>query len=89
MNESRKPSSNPWIGVVVLAVLFGGYVGAYYVTVEPYVHSRVAGTVIRLPTYSIPGSSERWQWSVDTLLDVVFAPMHWLDRRIRPHVWTS
>jgi hypothetical protein len=34
-------------------------------------------------------AADYWQSSVDTLFDSVFAPMHWLDRRIRPHVWTS
>jgi hypothetical protein len=66
---TRKPNSIPWIGVVVLAMLIGGYVAWYYRTVKPI---------------EMPG------WTDSNLTDlgeVVFAPIHWIDRRVRPHVW--
>ena len=69
---------------VTLAVLLGLYVGAYYAMVEPipaqkYVLSK--GAYSAVPTFLATYS--RW----DDWLTPLFSPAHWLDRRIRPHVW--
>lgn len=91
--SQRKPTSAPWIAAVVLLVLTGGYVGAYYVVVDSAAvgHAFDDDFVEILPTYPIApvkmfdvtiSRSHKSAWRP------FFAPIHWLDRRIRPHVWT-
>jgi hypothetical protein len=74
---------------VTLAVLLGLYVGAYYAMVEPQ---------INLPGYRgytvIERTIEPNYWGKlpvgfdpNGALKAFFTPVHWLDRRIRPHVW--
>ena len=75
MTEPRKPSLIlPVAGAVLL---LAGYVGAYYAMVYPYdgmalFPSRRNGTV---------------SWGVRPAWERFFAPIHWLDRRLRPDVW--
>jgi hypothetical protein len=91
MAASRKPGFV--LPLAVLTVLLGLYVGAYYAMVEPvpfdddppdfeatyycpfapFLESR-RGLGLRVL---------RWQ----TECDAFFAPIHWLDRRIRPNFW--
>jgi hypothetical protein len=82
MPSPRKPLSVPWIGVAVLAVLMGGYVSAYYATVEPegpFLETDAGGgwDFLCKPQYAIASS----------VAIRVFAPVHWLDMRLRPRVW--
>ena len=77
MNSPRNPSFVLPV-TVTLAVLLALYVGAYFATVEPY------GDV---PWYSLNFVPEGAGPEVDRCLDWFFAPIHRLDRRIRPHVW--
>ena len=70
-----RKTSAPWIAGAVLLVLIGGYVGAYDWTVQQSVFG-VAWCAIP------PASFDKTPWT-----DRLFAPIHWLDRRIRPHVW--
>jgi hypothetical protein len=77
----------PWrecvYAVGVLTLLLALYVGAYYATVEPFDYSAFIssrhppprGTPI--PIYSFGGESAK----------TFFAPMHQVDRMLRPDVW--
>jgi hypothetical protein len=86
MTSSRKPGFVLPVAVT-LAVLLGLYVGAYYAMVRPL------GPV---PFYSI-GDPNDPRWYNETAPGIVhgphlgwmrfFSPIHWLDRRLRPHVW--
>jgi hypothetical protein len=80
--------------VVVLAASLALYAGAYYGLVEQdrlVARNRVE---MRYPSYGgnllaspIPGVS----WDVEFTPDLrpLFAPIHWLDRRLRPGFWDS
>lgn len=86
MTERRKPGLLlPVIVVVLLAV----YAGAYYGTVRPlglpFVgtaphYPLLHGGTIGDPDFNIT-TLKRWH--------TVFTPIHWLDRRLRPHIWES
>ncbi|MCC7419251.1 MAG: hypothetical protein IT428_03105 [Planctomycetaceae bacterium] len=87
---TRKPNSVPWIGVGLLAVLIGGYAGAYYAMVTPRPSKRIGGG--NLPFYHLPGytgSPKRYvaDWELSYRLAPIFDPIHALDRYIRPQVW--
>lgn len=78
--SDRKPMSV--VPVIVLLAMLGAYVGAYYATVRPLT---VLGNVFaeyKFPAFLKPYEPNRY----NTLHDG-FAPIHWLDRRIRPHHW--
>jgi hypothetical protein len=78
MSQSR-PSFNTWTALVVLAVLSMAYIGGYYATVERVIidWSRLEDTI---PHYSVP-------WVPDVVPHWFFAPIHAIDRRIRPDFW--
>ncbi|MCC7422076.1 MAG: hypothetical protein IT428_17490 [Planctomycetaceae bacterium] len=82
---ARKPNSIPWNGVVVLLALIGGYVGSYFAMVTPktrkFQNLIGASLLVTAPRYL---SSDEDEGGVAKR---VFAPLHWLDRRIRPHTW--
>jgi hypothetical protein len=66
---------------IVLAVLLGLYAGAYYATVKS-----IEMDFVVFPFYGaswMRDSSGR----LNERLVQVFRPMHWLDRRLRPHLW--
>ncbi len=74
--------SAPWIAGAVLLVLIGGYVGAYYGMVVPVL---LSSRPIIWPAYR-----HLWKPKVvvsSSFVPDMFTPIHWLDRRIRPHVW--
>ena len=84
MNAPRKPNLIASIIAVVLLLLIGGYVGAYDAMVIPM------GRVTR-PTfdawYGVPfGTSLETTAGITDWATPLFAPAHWLDRRIRPQV---
>jgi hypothetical protein len=62
---------------VALTVLLGLYVGAYYWLAEPFPPSAFPGERY---TANVAGYPLKW-------MGTFFAPIHWLDRRIPPHVW--
>lgn len=65
--------------VAFLAAMLAVYVGAYYAKVDSTQFSSVRSTRVRyLPDY---GRGHRW-------LNPLFAPIHEIDRRIRPGVWS-
>ncbi|MCC7425201.1 MAG: hypothetical protein IT428_33440 [Planctomycetaceae bacterium] len=74
--SARKPKSVPWIGIVLLIVLIGGYVGAYYRTVRKGMYSGMP-----LPPFPRYSMGPRFDW--------FFRPAHWVDRRLRPNYWSS
>ncbi|MCC7422067.1 MAG: hypothetical protein IT428_17445 [Planctomycetaceae bacterium] len=85
----RKPRSFPWIGVVVLAVLLGGYVEVYYATVYPLPDPRSSGKVFAIYGMSrmqaIESTAGLGVWT--RTIRRVFVPMNMIDRRIRRSVW--
>lgn len=85
--STHKFRSVSWIGVIVLAALIGGYVGAYYATVRP---SRDVDWLFTAPTGIVvvqPGPEYADFLSSSLPTEEFFTPIHWLDRRIRPQVW--
>jgi hypothetical protein len=94
MPTDRKPSPILSVGRVVM-VLLGLYVGAYYWMVErTFKLDWPAATTTYFAEY--PPVAEYWteSYEINSASDVsfrrwsrFFAPIHSLDRRIRPHVW--
>lgn len=81
---TRKPSSIHWIGVAVMAVLVLAYVGAYYAMVQPLDLGRSKSFAV----YSDLGPfAPDEEIAAENRRVTVFAPIHWLDRRIRSRVW--
>jgi len=84
MDERRTGGHGVWTVMTAAAALLASYAGAYYATVRPaqyQIVSAVSGvaewsTEIR-PHYKIERTAS------------CFAPMHWLDRRVRRHFWTE
>jgi hypothetical protein len=87
MPSDRKPSLI--LPVAVVALLLAAYVGAYYATVQPLGKLVSSDTwMIAVPFYGPESElyhldNAPWQ----ERLQPFFAPIHWLDRRIRPQVW--
>src|SRR5690349_3050581 len=90
--SDRKPTSVVMPALVAALVLLGPYVGAYYATVKPdfvalsdpdfgrnAVYPLLYGTGWETDTSKFMTGQARW--------NRFFAPIHWLDRRIRPHAW--
>lgn len=91
MPSDRKPSLIlPVAGAAMMLV--AAYVGAYYVTVTPTLTWQnpdgrpfpqdldvgfISGSFSKEPEYSV----------APQVAACLFAPMEWLDRRTRPHVW--
>lgn len=98
---SERKISRPWLAAGIalcFLVLLAGYVGAYYKTVDNAVviqagphdgvyfsqfyhmadSNRVRRVTPRTARYSVHSFS---------IPAALFAPIHWVDRRIRPAVW--
>lgn len=69
--------------VVTLAVLLCLYVGAYYGTVRP---SPTTASAEIVEWYRIAWEPN-YDWKYQAWASRVFAPIVWLDRPLRPHVW--
>ena len=85
---TRWTSALTWLAS--LALMVGLYAGAYYATVVPAHFVRWHQTIAVDPYYVLPG--EAWDYAlVDPtgLRARVFAPMHLLDRRLRPYIWET
>lgn len=86
MSEARR-TGTIWLLIVIAALLlFAGYVGAYYAMVEPaevyeviYAH--------KVPTF--PAVEPKGSAGKATAWTRFFAPVHWVDRRLRRDVWAS
>jgi hypothetical protein len=83
MPSDRKPGPILSIAVILAVLLLLAYVGTYYATVKPTPAGVVSDGLIRIdsivPQYRI--SNNGWRR--------FFSPMHSIDRRIRPSVWTT
>lgn len=79
----RKSASAAWLIAVVLLVLFSAYMGAYYWAVEPLGYGNLS------PFYSLRMTNSPYLYlqTSDSVVGRFFASAHYLDRRIRPHVW--
>jgi hypothetical protein len=75
------------MGAVLLFVLIGGYVGAYYALVEPIPATKWFR--LRVGTVGRPFGPRMLPWygSAGFAVNGPFTPIHWIDRRLRPHVW--
>lgn len=81
MSELRPGGNRIAVVAVVVCLLLGLYVGAYCWSMEATVLGRASA-----PYYDLPmPPQQRHLWH--PAYEIVFAPIHWLDRRIRPHVW--
>ncbi|MCC7422763.1 MAG: hypothetical protein IT428_20980 [Planctomycetaceae bacterium] len=73
------------LAFVVSGVLLGLYVGAYYAMVKPHTnkfHNMIGASLVFVsPRYRLSGEGE------GGFAERVFAPMHGLDRRMRPYTW--
>jgi hypothetical protein len=80
---SDRKTSVPWIAGAVLLVLIGGYVGAYYWMIKPFGFGNIS------PFYNLRTTKGPYHYlhAPDSVVGKFFAPAHWLDRLIRPHVW--
>jgi hypothetical protein len=68
---------------VAVILLLASYVGAYYVMVHPETYDP---GLPRYPFYATRLEGRRLTRYMETSRPF-FAPVHWLDRRLRPHVW--
>lgn len=89
MIKRRKIDGCPfWIAVVIVVLTL--YSGMYALTVGQvyYVHSStgvIASETVE-PIYA--REIEPFGDCANSALDFAFTPVHWLDRQIRPTVWT-
>jgi hypothetical protein len=87
--SSRPTTAFVWIAGYVLLLSLVGYVGAYYVMVNPIAVYRRPSLV--LPAYGL--SREKAIMAAETSNSTerrfrkIFTPIHWLDRRVRRFVW--
>ena len=80
MTAPRKPGVVLPVAVT-LTLRLGLYVGAYYATVRPrMVHTMFGNLLIPCHVLRPGGMWDLWSYRI-------FSPIHWLDRRIRPHIW--
>lgn len=73
-------TSNVILSVVAL-VMLGLYVGAYYATVKP---------MFRPSTFPTTPDPDYFYWHSKNEVsggEAFFAPIHWLDRHLRPGIW--
>ncbi|MCC7418742.1 MAG: hypothetical protein IT428_00535 [Planctomycetaceae bacterium] len=90
--QSTHNSAGAFIAALLL-VLIGGYVGVYYAMVERVggIKYEGMGQVVRIdkPAYRAPiellTTNKEIAWN--GVCEAAFAPMHWLDRRLRPRLW--
>ena len=82
MPSDRKPSSFLPVAGVAMLLALAAYVGAYYMMVRPVLKPLAPKREV-IPWYQGKSGSEatyrRWA--------TFFAPIHWLDRRLRPDYW--
>lgn len=86
----------------VLVAMIGGYVGAYYAMVERVAWANMHGPIEMIePGYHDPfAKQDRKRGLFDppdgplprvprtnSWWTTFFAPIHWLDKRLRPRVW--
>jgi hypothetical protein len=84
-----QPKRSVWptivAGVVLALVLIAGYVGSYYAMMTPKTHKFHnmigASKLVTVPRY---GQSDADEGGIAAR---VFAPIHRLDRRVRPRIW--
>jgi hypothetical protein len=88
MTAPRNPSFVHSVAVT-LAVLLVMYVGAYYAMVSPveYVPSQLDAVYWPRKQTDDGRHEPNLHSEIDDWFTQLFAPMNWLDRRIRPHVW--
>src|SRR5688572_30111424 len=95
MPSDRKPSLILPVAVAAL-LLLAGYVGAYYAMVDPVpmiieVEGKTRWEYQYVTVFFYADYTQRLPMSMANRcgepLDSFFTPIHWIDRRIRPHVW--
>jgi hypothetical protein len=92
MPTDRKPVTFAFLAAAALVVsllLLGLYIGAYYRLVNVAL-VRMPGHAVAWetePVYSLEGRRPGKPVPPSYWLEKFFAPIHRVDRRIRPHVW--
>lgn len=79
--ERARPLLPITVGLTLLAT---GYAGAYYLLVDPNDKVTRGKVHAMYPAGLVDGHQSNYGF-----LPNFFKPMHSLDRRIRPHVWTA
>jgi hypothetical protein len=84
---------------LALTLLLGAYVGAYFALVSPKLVRPTSTIILAGRTYQIRTHSITFKVPVDIGPEYgsflgeqaawLFAPIHALDRRLRPHVWLT
>ncbi|MCC7422722.1 MAG: hypothetical protein IT428_20775 [Planctomycetaceae bacterium] len=88
MSERKK---SPWLTVAiatcVVLALTGAYVGSYYATVTPTpIELELGGSPSGSP--GIPFVADFYEIPIDPgMAETLFAPIHSLDRHMRPNIW--
>lgn len=87
--SERKPASVLLPAAFALTAMVGLYVAAYFALVVKVVVADADGTRVVASYSRYPGAdvSLRLDDPEPTIAQAIFAPMHQLDRRIRPHIW--
>jgi hypothetical protein len=87
--SDRKPASIALPAALVLALL-GVYVGAYFAAVKPAFvpYGNGIGCMYWVGKKTVGGGTAD-DYRSSRRLDTFFAPIHWLDRRIRRDMWRS
>lgn len=77
--SERRPMSPVLSIAVTLAVLLGIYLGAYYTIVKPIMGEAHYADHRKYSFGDFMEADNRWRR--------FFAPIHWVDRKLRPNVW--
>ena len=87
-SDRKKPSLAFWATVVVVAALSAtlAYAGAYLCIVRQPAFSVVGGELLVGTRRS--RIAERWAGNPE-FCETFFAPAHWIDRRVRPDIWSN
>lgn len=79
-----KSKTTLWISALATGLSLAFYVGAYYATVEPFRYSMPVAPLY-IPPGAVAGSPRAAAFQ--DWVETPFKPIHWLDRRLRKHVW--
>ena len=85
-----KPRKSGWFLPVLatLVVVLLVYLGAYFAIVDHYISdSRVKVIYVPFRRWTEGADGFSYRNPVYGYAERFFAPAHWLDRRLRPHVW--
>lgn len=91
---SERKLAHTEAAVIALAALLALYEGTYFAMVCPDPTGDPWGNIAFVPNYNL-FDTERGQrrgprpLGAKTIAERIFAPAHWLDRRLRSRVWAT